>query len=82
MTIKGEPDPSELSECEAGRVMHIEITKDKVKGFRVRLVDADGRTFRMSTRSTIESARKAADTWSGDYGNCPVEDKSGMAYRE
>ena len=61
--------------------MHIEILKDVIKGsatFRVRVVDAKGRTVRMYTYPTIESARRAAKAWTGAFGNCPIEDKSGV----
>ena len=59
--------------------MHIEILKDKdvVKGFQVRVVDADGRTVRTFTYPTIESARRAARAWTVAYGNCLIHDKSG-----
>jgi hypothetical protein len=57
--------------------MHIEILKDVVKGFQVRVVDADGRIVRTFTYPTIESARRAARAWTVAYGNCPIEDKSG-----
>jgi hypothetical protein len=59
--------------------MHIEILKDVIKGsatFRVRVVDANGRTVRTFTYPTIESARRAARAWTGAYGNCPIEEKS------
>ena len=57
--------------------MHIDILKDVIKGcFRVRVVDANGRTVRMFTYPTIESARRAAQAWTGAYGNCRVDDKT------
>ena len=43
--------------------MHIEILKDVIKGsatFRVRVVDANGRTVRMFTYPTIESGAKTS----------------------
>jgi hypothetical protein len=49
--------------------MHIEILEDVVKGFRVRVVDADGLTLRTFTYPTIESARRAERTWTVAYGN-------------
>jgi hypothetical protein len=60
--------------------MRIEILKDKdvIKGFRVRVVDANGRIVRMFTYSTIESARTAARAWTVACGNCPIVDKSGV----
>jgi hypothetical protein len=61
--------------------MHIEILKDVIKGsatFRVRVVDANGRTARMFTYTTIESARRAAQAWTVAYGNRPIVDKSGV----
>jgi hypothetical protein len=58
--------------------MHIEILAHKPTGYEVRVVDADGRTIRMFTYSTIENARKAARAWTAAYGNCPIVDKSGV----
>ena len=40
--------------------MHIEILKHPIKGFQVRVVDAEGRVVRMFTYPTIESARRVA----------------------
>jgi hypothetical protein len=59
------------------RSMHIEILKDVVEGFRVRVVDRDGLTLRTFMYPTIESARKAARAWTVAYGNCPIHDMSG-----
>jgi hypothetical protein len=56
--------------------MHIEILKDTVKGFQVRVVDADERIVRTFTYPTIESARRAARAWTVAYGNCPIVDPS------
>jgi hypothetical protein len=39
---------------------------------------ANGRTVRMFTYPTIESARRAAQAWTVAYGNCPIVDKSGV----
>jgi hypothetical protein len=61
--------------------MHIELQKDAIKGFQVRVVDADGRTVRKFTYPTIESARRAARAWTVAYGNCPVHDTSGTLPR-
>jgi hypothetical protein len=58
--------------------MRIQIVRDKIKGFQVRVVDAEGRTLRMFTYPTIESARRAAGAWTVAYGNCPIEDRSGV----
>jgi hypothetical protein len=58
--------------------MHIEILKHPIKGFQVRVVDAKGRLIRMFTYPTIESARRAAKAWTVAYGNCPIDDKSGV----
>jgi hypothetical protein len=58
--------------------MHIEILKGDFKGFRVRVVDADGLTLRTFAYPTIESARRAARAWRVAYGNCPIHDKSGV----
>jgi hypothetical protein len=58
--------------------MRIQIVRDKIKGFQVRVVDAEGRTLRMCTYPTIESARRAAWAWTVAYGNCPIEDRSGV----
>jgi hypothetical protein len=41
--------------------MYIELLEDVVKGFRVRVVDADGLTLRTFTYPTIESARRARE---------------------
>jgi hypothetical protein len=62
----------------ADLIMHIEILAHKPTGYEVRVVDADGRTVRMFTYSTLESARKAARAWTAAYGNCPVVDKTGL----
>jgi hypothetical protein len=43
--------------------MHIEILKDRTRGFQVRVVDANGRLIRMFIYATIESARQAAKAW-------------------
>ena len=65
-----------------GRTMHIEIVKHPIKGpikgYEVRVVDANGRLIRMFTYPTIESARRAAKAWTAAYGNCPIRDKSGV----
>jgi hypothetical protein len=58
--------------------MHIEILKDGIKGFRIRVVGADGLTLRTFTYPTIESARRAARAWMVAYGNCPIVDRSGV----
>jgi hypothetical protein len=62
--------------------MHIEILKHSIKGpikgYEVRVVDANGRLVRTFTYPTIESARKAARAWTVAYGNCPIDDKSGV----
>ena len=58
--------------------MHIEIVKHPIKGYEVRVVDANGRLIRMFTYPTIESARRAAKAWTAAYGNCPIRDKSGV----
>jgi len=57
--------------------MHIEILKHPIKDFQVRVVDAEGRTVRMFTYPTIESARRAATAWTVAYGDCQVNDKTG-----
>ena len=57
--------------------MHIEITKDEIKGFRVRVGDADGRIVRTFTYPTIESTRRAARARTVAYGNCPIVEKPG-----
>ena len=61
-----------------GHDMHIEIVRIEGKRFQVRVVDADGRTLRMFTYPTIESARRAASAWTVAYNNCWVDDKSGV----
>jgi hypothetical protein len=58
--------------------MHIEIVKDRIRGFQVRVVDANGRLVRMFIYATIESARRAAKAWTVAYGNCRIDDKSGV----
>ena len=62
--------------------MHIEIVKHPIKGpikgYEVRVVDANGRLIRMFTYPTIESARRAAKAWTAAYGNCPIRDTSGV----
>ena len=58
--------------------MHIEIMKDKVIGFQVRVVNDDGQILRMFVYRTIESARRAAAAWTVAYGNCEILDKSGV----
>jgi hypothetical protein len=62
----------------AGATMHIEILKDPIEGFEVRVIDTEGRTIRKFTYPTIESARKAARAWTVAYGNCPIDDKSSL----
>ena len=57
--------------------MHIEILKHPIKGFQVRVVDAEGKTLRKFTYPTIESARRAATAWTVGYGDCQVNDKTG-----
>ena len=56
--------------------MHIEIMKHPIKGpikgYEVRVVDANGRLIRTFTCPTIESARRAAKAWTAAYGNCPI----------
>jgi hypothetical protein len=32
----------------------------------------------MFTYPTIKSARRAAKAWTAGYGNCPIDDKSGV----
>jgi len=56
--------------------MRIEILKHK--GFQVRVVDAKGQTIRMFRYPTIEAARRAAAAWTVAYGNCWVNDKTGV----
>jgi hypothetical protein len=51
----------------------IEINK-KDKEFEVRVVESDGRVLRRFTYRTIDSARKAAQAWTGAYDNCPIMD--------
>jgi hypothetical protein len=58
--------------------MHIEILKDRTRGFQVRVVDVERRTLRVFTYPTVESARRAARAWTGAYGSCPIVDKSGV----
>jgi hypothetical protein len=58
--------------------MHIKILKGELKGFRVRVVDADGLTLRIFRYPTIESARSAARAWTVAYGNWPIHDMSGV----
>ena len=58
--------------------MHIEILKHPIKGFQVRVVDAEGKTLRKFTYPTIESARRAAAAWTVAYNNCWIDDKSGI----
>jgi hypothetical protein len=58
--------------------MHIEILPHKPTGYEVRVVDADGRTVRTFTYSTLENARKAARAWTAAYGNCWIDDKTGI----
>jgi hypothetical protein len=61
------------------RSMHIEILKDVIKGFRVRVIDADGLTLRTFTYPTVESARRAARAWTTvHYGDWPIHDMSGV----
>ena len=58
--------------------MYIEILKDPIKGFQVRVVDSAGRTVRIFTYPTIECARRAAAAWTVAYGNCRINDRSGV----
>jgi hypothetical protein len=58
--------------------MHIEIVKHPIKGFQVRVIDTGGRTVRLFIYPTIESARRAAAAWTVAYGNCPINDRSGV----
>ena len=58
--------------------MHIEILKHPIKGFQVRVVDTKRRLVRMFTYPRIESARRAAKAWTVAYGNCRIDDKSGV----
>jgi hypothetical protein len=58
--------------------MHIEIVGHKPTGYEVRVVGADGITVRMFTYSTIQAARRAARAWKVAYGDCPVDDKTGL----
>ena len=51
--------------------------KGPIKGYEVRVVDANGRLIRTFTYPTIESARRAAKAWTVAYSNCPIDDKSG-----
>lgn len=57
--------------------MRIEILPHVIKGYDVRVVDAQGRAIRTFTYPTIESTRRAARAWTVAYGNCPIDDKSG-----
>jgi hypothetical protein len=54
------------------------IENHPIKGFQVRVVDAKGLLVRMFTHPTIKSARRAAKAWTVAYGNCPIDDKSGV----
>ena len=62
--------------------MHIEIVKHPIKGpikgYEVRVVDAKWRLIRTFTYPTMESGRRAAKAWTVAYGNCPIDDKSGV----
>jgi hypothetical protein len=58
--------------------MHIENLKHAIKGFQVRIVDPEGHTRLMLTNPNIQSARRAARALTVAYGNCAIEDKSGM----
>jgi hypothetical protein len=75
------PAPNQMRTTFTGHfaaAMHIEILKHPIKGFQVRVVDAKGQLVRMFTYPTIESARRAAKAWTVAYGNCPIDDKSGV----
>ena len=58
--------------------MRIEILARSVKEYVVRVVDADGRIVRAFNYPTIQSARKAARAWTAAYGNCPIDDLTGL----
>jgi hypothetical protein len=59
--------------------MHIEILPHVRKGgYEVRVVDAEGRTVCTFAYLTIESARTAARAWTSAYGNCSINDKTGV----
>ena len=62
--------------------MRIEILKHPIegpiKGYEVRVVDANGRVIRRFTYPTIESDQRAAKAWTDAYGNRPIDDKSGV----
>jgi hypothetical protein len=59
--------------------MHIKILKHATeKGYEVRVIDPEGQTLRIFTYRTIGSARRAARAWTVAYGNCPIDDKSGV----
>jgi hypothetical protein len=65
--------------------MHIEIVKHPIKdckSIQIRVVDAEGRTLRVFTYPTIDSARRAARAWTVAYGNCPIRDKSWKPVKE
>jgi hypothetical protein len=59
-------------------IQRLSLSVERIKGFQVRVVDADGRIVRTFTYPTIEAARRAARAWTVAYGNCPTEDKSGV----
>jgi hypothetical protein len=42
------------------------------------VIDHAGRTLRTFTYPTIDSARKAARAWTVAYGNCLIDDKTGL----
>ena len=58
--------------------MHIEIIKHASKGFQIRIVDPEGKMRLMLTYPNIQSARRAAQAWTVAYGDCRIEDKSGV----
>jgi hypothetical protein len=62
--------------------MRIEILERSVKSYEVhyevRVVDADGTIVRTFTYPKIERARKAARAWTAAYGNCRVDDLTGL----
>jgi hypothetical protein len=58
--------------------LHLEILMHPLRGFQVRVVDPDGRTFKVFSYPTIESARMGAEALTVKYGNCRIDDTSGM----
>jgi hypothetical protein len=60
--------------------MRIEIVKDKVVGFQVRVVNDDGQILRMFVYRTIEGARVAAAAWRVAFDECEIVAKSGVKH--